>query len=63
MEQDESPEEAPHEEVDSEDSDAASHTEASLAKLKKAELIEIAKDLGVSTSGTKSDLTSAILNA
>jgi hypothetical protein len=31
--------------------------------LKKAELIEIAKDLGVSTSGTKSDLTSAILNA
>ena len=62
-EQDESPEEAPHEEADSEDSDAASHTEASLAKLKKAELIEIAKDLGVSTSGTKSDLTSAILNA
>jgi hypothetical protein len=62
-EEDESPEEAPHEEADSEDSDAASHTEASLAKLKKAELIEIAKDLGVSTSGTKSDLTSAILNA
>ena len=62
-EQEESPEEAPHEEADSEDSDAASHTEASLAKLKKAELIEIAKDLGVSTSGTKSDLTSAILNA
>ena len=62
-EQDESPEEAPHEEADSEDSDAASHTEASLAKLKNAELIEIAKDLGVSTSGTKSDLTSAILNA
>lgn len=62
-EQDESPEEAPPEEADSEDSDAASHTEASLAKLKKAELIEIAKDLGVSTSGTKSDLTSAILNA
>lgn len=62
-EQDESPEEAPHEEADSEDSDAARHTEASLAKLKKAELIEIAKDLGVSTSGTKSDLTSAILNA
>ena len=62
-EQDESPEEAPHEEADSEDSDAVSHTEASLAKLKKAELIEIAKNLGVSTSGTKSDLTSAILNA
>ena len=62
-EQDKSPEEAPHEEADSEDSDVASHTEASLAKLKKAELIEIAKDLGVSTSGTKSDLTSAILNA
>ena len=62
-EQEESPEEAPHEEADSEDSDATSHTEASLAKLKKAELIEIAKDLGVSTSGTKSDLTSAILNA
>ena len=62
-EQDESPEEASHEETDSEDSDAARHTEASLAKLKKAELIEIAKDLGVSTSGTKSDLTSAILNA
>ena len=62
-EQDEPPEEAPHEEADSDDSDAARHTEASLAKLKKAELIEIAKDLGVSTSGTKSDLTSAILNA
>ena len=62
-EQDEAPEEAPHEEADSENSDATSHTEASLAKLKKAELIEIAKDLGVSTSGTKSDLTSAILNA
>lgn len=62
-EQDESPEEAPNEEADSENSDVASHTEASLAKLKKAELIEIAKDLGVSTSGTKSDLTSAILNA
>ena len=62
-EQDESPEEAPNEEADSENSDATSHTEASLAKLKKAELIEIAKDLGVSTSGTKSDLTSAILNA
>ena len=62
-EQDESPEEAPKEEADSENSDVASHTEASLAKLKKAELIEIAKDLGVSTSGTKSDLASAILNA
>ena len=62
-EQDESPEEAPNEEGDSENSDVASHTEASLAKLKKAELIEIAKDLGVSTSGTKSDLASAILNA
>lgn len=62
-EQDESPEEAPNEEADSENSDVASHTEASLAKLKKAELIEIAKDLGVSTSGTKSDLASAILNA
>ena len=61
--QDDSPAEAPHEEADSENSDVASHTEASLAKLKKAELIEIAKGLGVSTSGTKSDLTSAILNA
>ena len=62
-EQDESPEEAPNEGADSKNPDVASHTEASLAKLKKAELIEIAKDLGVSTSGTKSDLTSAILNA
>ena len=30
--QDDSPAEAPHEEVDSENSDVASHTEASLAK-------------------------------
>ena len=31
-------------------------------EIKKAELIEIAKSMGVSTSGTKSDLTTAILN-
>ena len=30
---------------------------------KKAELIEIAKEIGVSTSGTKSDLVAAILSA
>jgi len=39
-----------------------SYTAASLGKLKKAELIDIAKSMGVSTSGTKSDLTTAILN-
>ena len=50
------------EESTNEQTEHIEHTEASLGKLKKAELIEIAKSMGVSTSGTKSDLTTAILN-
>ncbi|MEC8258436.1 MAG: SAP domain-containing protein, partial [Candidatus Thermoplasmatota archaeon] len=50
------------EESTDEQTEHIEHTEASLGKLKKAELIEIAKSMGVSTSGTKSDLTTAILN-
>ncbi|MCH2021436.1 MAG: 30S ribosomal protein S1 [Saprospiraceae bacterium] len=46
-----------------ESSEPVQHSEASLTKLKKAELIEMAKEKGVSTSGTKSDLVSAILGA
>ena len=34
-----------------------------LNKMKKNELIEVAKSLGVSTSGTKKDLIEAILSA
>ena len=38
-------------------------SESELKKMKKAELIEMAKSLGVSTSGTKKDLIEAILAA
>ena len=48
---------------DSEDEVESEHTEASLSKLKKAELIAIAEDMGVATTGTKSDLVAAILGA
>ena len=65
VEQEPPSEESSSEEVDEDTDDVAAitYTKASLAKLKKAELIEIAKSLDVSTSGTKSDLTSAILSA
>ena len=52
--------------ADSEESDDevdSQPTEASLSKLKKAELIAIAEDMGVATTGTKSDLVAAILGA
>ena len=39
------------------------HTESSLGKLKKAELVAIAENMGVATIGTKSDLVAAILGA
>ena len=39
------------------------HTEGSLSKLKKAELVAIAEEMGVATTGTKSDLVAAILGA
>ena len=45
------------------DSPAVVYTKPSLTKLKKAELIEIAEQKGVSTSGTKADLITAILEA
>ena len=54
--------ESGNDESNDEQTEHIEHTEASLGKLKKAELIEIAKSIGVSTSGTKSDLTTAILN-
>ena len=38
-------------------------SEAELNKMKKAELVELAESLGVSTSGTKKDLVEAILGA
>ena len=37
--------------------------EEKLSDLKKVELIEIAKDMGVSTRGTKEDIIERILNA
>lgn len=37
--------------------------EEKLSDLKKSELIEIAKDMGVSTRGTKEDIIERILNA
>ncbi len=43
--------------------DASIPSEAELKKMKKDELIEMAKSLGVSTSGTKKDLIEAILAA
>ena len=43
------------------DEEPATHSKSSLTKMKKAELIAIAKQRGVSTTGTKSDLISAIL--
>ena len=48
---------------ESEDEVESEHTETSLSKLKKAELIAIAEDMGVATTGTKSDLVAAILGA
>ena len=42
---------------------ASAPSESELKKMKKAELIEMAKSLGVSTSGTKKDLIEAILAA
>ena len=38
-------------------------SESELNKMKKAELVELAESLGVSTSGTKKDLVEAILGA
>ena len=46
-----------------EENTESAHTQSSLSRLKKAELIAIAEEMNVSTSGTKSDLVNAILNA
>ncbi len=48
---------------DSTEEESSIPSKEELAKMKKAELIEIAKSLGVSTSGTKKDLVEAILGA
>ena len=57
-------EETAEEEVEESPSeDASAPSEAKLKKMKKDELIEMAKSLGVSTSGTKKDLIEAILAA
>ncbi len=45
----------------SESEKLAEHSKSSLSQLKKTELVELAKQQGVSTSGTKNDLISAIL--
>ncbi len=58
-----SSDEAEESQSDTSEDSSSEHTQASLTKLKKAELIEIAKEMGVSTSGTKSDLVAAILSA
>ena len=56
-------EEVTEEVEDSPEEANSEHTEASLSKLKKAELVAIAEDMGVATTGTKSDLVAAILGA
>lgn len=48
---------------DSAEETNSEHTEGSLSKLKKAELVAIAEEMGVATTGTKSDLVAAILGA
>ena len=48
---------------DSAEQTNSEHTEGSLSKLKKAELVAIAEEMGVATTGTKSDLVAAILGA
>ena len=58
-----SSDEAEESQSDASEESSSEHTQTALTKLKKAELIEIAKEMGVSTSGTKSDLVAAILSA
>ena len=57
----EAPEEAEEEEAAEESSDAPS--EAQLKKMKKAELVDVAKSMGLKTSGTKADLIERITQA
>ena len=56
-------EEVTEDAADTAEEDNSEHTQASLSKLKKAELVAIAEDMGVATTGTKSDLVAAILGA
>tara|TARA_B100001778_G_scaffold333562_2_gene342411 strand:- start:722 stop:2923 length:2202 start_codon:yes stop_codon:yes gene_type:complete len=51
------------EEAEEQSEESSKPSEADLNKMKKNELIEVAKSLGVSTSGTKKDLIEAILAA
>lgn len=50
-------------EEDSEEEVTSTPSEADLNKMKKAELVELAKSLGVSSSGTKKELIEAIIGA
>ena len=56
-------EEEPKEESNEISETASKPSESELNKMKKNELVEMAKSLGVSTSGTKKDLIEAILAA
>jgi Ca2+-binding EF-hand superfamily protein len=59
--EEESEEESEEEPVETETTSTPS--EAQLNKMKKAELVELAESMGVSSSGTKKDLVEAILGA
>ena len=64
-EQDESDEsdESEEENEDSMEEKTSAPTEAELKKMKKAELVDVAKSMGLSHSGTKSDLIERITQA
>jgi hypothetical protein len=51
------------EEPISEEEPSTAPTEAELKKMKKAELVDVAKSMGLSHSGTKSDLIERITQA
>ena len=55
-------EEAPAEEIEAEDTSDAP-TEGELKKMKKAELVDVAKSMGLSHTGTKADLIERITKA
>ena len=57
-------EEAPaEEEVEEEEESADAPSEAELKKMKKAELVDVAKSMGLTTGGTKADLIERITKA
>ena len=57
-------EEPPAEEESEEESESAeAPSEAELKKMKKAELVDVAKSMGLTTGGTKADLIERITKA